>query len=294
MRLFVFLILLSIAAGVPHQRHAQLLRLTPALRVRGGEAGSIDSRQVAGKLLTGAFLAHGTSLMLAPKATSKAYGRDAQALSEICSAALGAYVAALGVVGYSLLVNHAGVKGSIGAGLVTINLGDNVKSILNDFPGRHGMHINGLLFTTVFMAAAAYALLTDQDYASNLTKALCTYGAANAAFGCVRPVQFATTWGLRKEDMDQGYVHVLRMYCWTLLAFCTLTLTLLADVDPLESLACASTVVMIGLFSRNFITKDAVQLEMKQAPLHAWIVGLAVLATTILLPAFQKEGSPLI
>ena len=81
-------------------------------------------------------------------------------------------VAAEGVVSYSLLVNKSTVHGAIGAGLVTLFLGDSIRAYLNDFPEGFGMYKTGLIFNILFGAANIHALLTDQSYAVPLTLAL--------------------------------------------------------------------------------------------------------------------------
>ena len=263
------------------------------------------------------ILTQGTATFLAPKNVAEAYGRKTTPLSEICTASWGAYgtslldkncsrklfrhcqkseplthsisvcvfttVLAEGVVGYALLVNKSTVHGALGAGLTTITLGDMVRAYLNDFPGKYGMNRIGMIVSILFQAATVHSLLTGQEYAVPLTMALCLYGVVNAVGGALFPTQFATTWGIHEEDIDVGYQHVLRLYSWSLLAFCALTLALLKDVDPLQALAYAGIVELLGLISRNFITKEPTELGMKTSPQYAWLIGTAVLIGSILL-----------
>lgn len=181
-------------------------------------------------------------------------------------------------------MNKASVNGAIGAGLMTITLCIYVRALLNGYPAEHGMKQNGLILTMLFAAFTTYALLTNQEYASCLAMGLCAYGAISAVFGCAFPVVSTMLRGIDEKDIDTRYLHVLRMYCWSLLALCAMTWALLTGVEPNESLAYASVVVLAGLISQNFFTKDTTKLEMKRFPQYAWMTGLAVLAGSILLP----------
>lgn len=84
MRRLLSIVYLPLIAGKPLQTLS-----TTALRVRGG-AFAIEP-ELAGKVLTAAFLAQGTSSMLAPKQAAKAYGRETLSLSVKTSAAFGAH-----------------------------------------------------------------------------------------------------------------------------------------------------------------------------------------------------------
>jgi len=292
MRILVSLTLLAFTAGAPFQPQPHPAMMPAmALRVRGG--GAISSPigpELAGKLITGLILTQGAATFLAPKNVAEAYGRKTTPLSEICTASWGAYVLAEGVVSYALLVNKSTVHGALGAGITTITLGDMVRAYLNDFPGKYGMNRIGMIVTILFQAATVHSLLTGQEYAVPLTMALCLYGVVNAVWGALFPTQFATTWGIHEEDIDVGYQHVLRLYSWSLLAFCALTLALLKDVDPLQALAYTGIVELLGLISRNFITKEPTELGMKTGPQYAWMTGVAILVGSILLG--KDEVSP--
>lgn len=199
-------------------------------------------------------------------------------------------VLAEGVLGYALLVNKCSVRGALGAAITTLTLGDSVRAYLTDFPGEHGFSKIGLVINILFSAVTIHSLLTDQEYAVPLAMALCVYGAANAIWGAVFPTQMATSWGIQEGEMDLGYQHVLRLYCWSLLAFCISSFALLKDVEPLQALAYAGVVELLGLISRNFITKEPTELGMKNGPQYAWMVVAAVLVGSMLL---GKDSVPL-
>jgi hypothetical protein len=73
------------------------------------------------------------------------------------------------------------------------------------------------------------------------------------------------------------------MYSTSLLAFCTISFALLKGVDPLRALAYGGIVELLGLISRNFITKEPTELGMKAVPQYAWMISVAVLLASILL-----------
>lgn len=193
-------------------------------------------------------------------------------------------VTAFGVVGYALLVNNASNEGAIGAGIATFLMFDQYRAYLLDFPAQHGMNQYGLVFNILFLAATVYALLTNQDYASGMTKALCLYGAVNSVFGCLDPKTFATVWGIKETEIDKEYMYIIRKYCWYTIAFCTMTWMLLfTDASSLNSLGYGTAVVLSGVVSQNFVTKDVGELKLSPVPQFAWMLFFSILAASILM-----------
>lgn len=281
--LLVFLALVGATSGSLSTGKAFVPRspvVKKQLAVRAG-AGPVN-KDLAGKLLTGAYLIQGTLLMIAPAQQFKFYGMEGtDDISKALCSDFGSDFVATGIVAYRSLVEKTTANKAIGSAFLFL-LAWTIVTLLTGRQGSIGASLEPIYARLVIFALGSLTALTDQEYASKLAFANIYFRLVNGIFTVFDPVKVGETWGLQLAD------HAANRFCMRALGFSitwcsTVMITLLGGLEALKSLACGSLVFTSYLITQRFINKEWLEVGMPVGKGYAWMIFLSILSGIILL-----------
>ena len=273
------------------------LLLQKQLDVRGG-AGPLDASTV-GKAFTGAYLAQGTLMTLAPKRSAAMYGVDEgftkQYVAELC----GAEVLAQAIVGISMIFRNTEFTEAYGyanlARAIVV-----LRKYLNEEHKALSSPNASLLVAVTAYAVSAYGSLTNQGWVDFYNQVLAASGILVGSVGLILPDTLADLLGMSSAvskvlsrgksavsaSPNTALTYLLKYFSsWTMgsgiLALCLMNSN--SKFTTVESLAYASIPVLGLLLSSTFITKEIGAMGVKPEPHLFWVIFYCVLIASSLL-----------
>jgi hypothetical protein len=195
-------------------------------------------------------------------------------------------VTAIGIAAYCLFVQDTSINTALGSGLSVMVL-DGWRSLFAGRPNKMGFDRNGetlVHLTTLGHAISAYALLTNQEWATEFVTYWGYFGLLNGVFGIFNPSKWMTIWGQDEKPAKDTLVGLFnRSAAFSMSAYATLCLCLFNDVDRYKAFAYACAIFGAHFISANYIVDEVGELEMNKALFNFWIVYFAVLVASLLL-----------
>jgi hypothetical protein len=254
-----------------------LLILDQQLAVRGG-AGPIDAELFA-KGLTGLFLVHGAFLTIAPEVAAKPYGFSAPSdmLKLLITAGGEKMLNAMIPLGMLLFGQTTSVTTALG-GAYVVNIVIYLTYLLKIVQGD----IKLIEFNIAVNSVAAYAGLSNQDWASIMFKVLATIHGVLGAFGLVAPRAYTASWrGAKETFSDIENLQMQNNLNWSILV-AVVTFALLDGKDAVQTLAFVCGFGVLMILKSILITKDAEKLGLPRSPMYIWLVLNAAYTYTAL------------
>lgn len=248
--------------------------------IRGG-AGPIEPATAA-KLVGALCAVQGAISTLSPTTNSKAYGLkdDYSPLNVKINREIGLTVLQTGIIAFCLFFKGTSVNTAIGVGSLLWSA-ESLKALLDNDSETVGPSKVGSLSILAFAGTAAYAGLTNADWALTAFKADAIYTLIagipllfNAAFGI-------KLWELKDtNEITPGLVIALGC---NIIVTGTLKAAIAWGIDPIKAFGYTTLAGFVTSFKCNFFSPDFDVLGLDLAPLMFWMVVNAVLSTSILL-----------
>jgi hypothetical protein len=146
-------------------------------------------------------------------------------------------------------------------------------------------------FLNLVHAICAYAIFTDQDWATKLITYWSWFGLLNGIGGSVSPVSLVEAYQGQKGEMSKGGDTLQTLFYrsahFALAGCAILVLCLLNDVDKFQAFGYAAIATAMHFVWINFVTKEVKTLgNDRLAKLHyTWLVAFAI----VTLPLLTKE-----
>lgn len=161
----------------------------------------------------------------------------------------------------------------LGIGYIVGAVGVTSSFVINDLPGKFRFIKSGLAAGLFIHVIGAYAMLTDEPYAFKAIKAIASFGLVNALFGIIKPIAFASIWGLRETDATHKTVSFMaKTVSFFIAASCVSMVALLLEISPSQAMGYGSAVFVAMLLTEVLITREIGALEIHSRPIYTWIV----------------------
>mmetsp|Transcript_4411 Transcript_4411/g.7900 ORF Transcript_4411/g.7900 Transcript_4411/m.7900 type:complete len:291 (-) Transcript_4411:731-1603(-) len=247
--------------------------------IRGG-AGPIEP-VTAAKLVGALYTVQGAVGTLSPTRSNEAYGVKTFVPCNVKLSRETAYcILEHGIIVSCLLVKGTSVNTAVGITSI-IWFAEALKSILDKDSENVGPSNVGSLSIMAFAGAAAYAGLTNADWALAAFKARAVY-----TFLCGIPCVFngnsaIKLWELKNTDeLTPGLFNVLGC---SVLNLGALLAALAWGFDPVKAVGYTALVSLLTSFKCTFLSPDFDVLGIDIAPLMFWAALNAVISASILL-----------
>lgn len=182
---------------------------------------------------------------------------------------------------YCLFVlQDASANTAFGSGFGVIVL-DGWRRFLTDWKAETDMmKFPKVHLATIGHATAAYALLTNQEWASKFVKYWCYFGISNAIVGILDTPKWLMMYGwdesIAKEDTMTNLF--MRSAAFSIATYATLCLAILEkNVSPIKAFAYASAIFASHFVWAMYIAKDTEKLGMKESLFKMWLAIFAIM-----------------
>jgi hypothetical protein len=286
--LLLFLTIIGVASGSVSTPKAFLPRRSAVVETKkeivGGEGGKVKpiDPDLAGKLLTGAFLIQGAALWLAPAQQLKFYGmKDTSSVTHALCSDFGSDMVATGILAYRSAVEKTDTNNAIGSAFLFL-LVWTIMTLLMDRQGVIGANNAPIYARLVVFGLGAFGAFTDKEWASKLAFANTYFRLIDGIFTIFDPAKVGDTWGIQLNEAAD--IYMMRALGWSITWCSTAMVTLLSGVEAFKAVGYGSAVAAAYLFSQMFITKEWTKVGMSVGKNYAWIVFfLAILSGSFLL-----------
>lgn len=194
-------------------------------------------------------------------------------------------VTAIGVAAYCLFVQDTSVNTAFGSGFGVVAI-DGWRGFLSDWSAtKSTINAPKAHLPTLGHAIATYALLTNQEWASEYVKYWCYFGLANAIAGILDTSKWLMMYGydenIAKDDVMTNLF--MRSAAFSIAAYGTLCLMILEyNVNPFKAFAYASAIFASHFVWAMYIAKDTENLGMKESLFKTLLAVFAIMFPLLL------------